>query len=182
MARPSRTGSAVRAAGFTYLVVLFAVAIVGAGLATLGSAWSSLDQQAREAELLYVGHQFRLAIGRYYQKSAGAAKRYPASLDDLLKDPRFPGHERHLRRPYLDPMTASADWGLVAAPGGGIMGVFSKSAKRPLKEANFAPPNRIFEEVSVRRGEELSYADWQFVYLPPGMAGLPAAAAPRMKP
>ena len=157
----------MRQGGFAYVMILILVVMMGAGLAMVGTQWDLARQREREHELLFIGHQYRLAIGRYYQQSSGTLKRYPAALDDLLKDPRLPRTERYLRTPYRDPMTTGEEgWGLVMAPEGGIMGVFSKSEQRPLKRANFTGLDHVFEEVSLQRGEEMRYADWQFVYRP----------------
>ena len=51
-----------RQAGFTYLTVLFVVAFMGIGLAVTGEVWRTTVLRAREAELLWVGNQYRLAI------------------------------------------------------------------------------------------------------------------------
>jgi type II secretory pathway pseudopilin PulG len=152
--------------GFSYLLLLLWVAISGVGLAALGTSWATARQHDDEIQLLYNGHQYRLAIGRYYL-SGGANPRYPPSLDDLLKDPRTPAIQRHLRRPLLDPMTGEANWDLIRAADGGIMGVRSTSTQRPRKTANFDGPHRVFEQLAETRAEKLAYADWEFVYLPP---------------
>ncbi len=137
--------------GFTYLTALLVVAVLGAGLAAAGTIWSHARQRDREAELVWVGEQFRTAIALYYNRSPGSVKRYPASLEDLLEDRRFLTVQRYLRRIYPDPMTGKVQWGLIAAPGGGIMGVRSISEKAPI---------RTVKEVK-------RYSDWQFVYSPP---------------
>lgn len=159
MARPSGTSSRCREGGFTYLGLLFAVALAGIVLATTGVLWSTERQRERERELLAVGDEFRHAIGSYYERSPGTVKRYPARLEDLIKDHRFITVQRHLRQVYRDPMTGNADWGVIAAPEGGIMGVQSLSKVEPIKQGNF--PTR-FAEFEGKR----SYADWRFVYRP----------------
>ena len=178
--RPGR--HAFRQGGFAYLLFLSLIVLMGAGLAAIGTHWDTAGQRTREQELLYVGNQYRQAIGRFYQLTPGPTKRYPASLDDLLKDPRVADTVRHLRRPFRDPITR-ADWGLVQAPEGGIMGIYSTSEQRPRKLANFDLPDRVFEEVAQLRGEQLRYTDWQFVYRPPvpllqpgGLAATPGLA------
>ena len=45
---------------------------------------------------------------------------------------------RHLRRLYRDPITGQDEWGLVEAPGGGVMGVYSRSEDEPIKSGNFS--------------------------------------------
>lgn len=159
-----------RQAGFSYMLVLLWVAVSGVGLATLGTMWATVRQHEDEAELLFIGHQYRQAIARYYQRGSGTVSRYPPSLDELLRDSRSPAIERHLRRPWPDPITGEP-WELIPAPGGGIMGVRSSSSKRPLKMTNFDAADAAFENLGQLRGEDVTYADWEFVHLPPGAAG-----------
>lgn len=131
---------------------------MGIGLALTGEVWHSVALREKEVQLLYAGNQYRRAIERYY---LGGPRQYPRALEDLLKDPRKPNTERYLRKLYLDPVTGSAEWGLVKAPDGGIMGVYSNSELKPMKTAGFAVANRPFE------GAE-KYSDWKFVYQPAG--------------
>src|SRR3990172_7233078 len=134
MARPMRPGRLAmlrNQSGFTYLGLLFVVAMAGVALAATGMLWSTQRQREREQELLFVGNQIRQAIGSYYERSPGLVKRYPAKLDDLLKDNRFINVQRHLRQHYVDPLTDSQEWGLVTAPEGGVMGVYSLATGTP---------------------------------------------------
>ena len=147
--------------GFSYLVLLFAVAIAAAGMAGTGIVWHTALQREKEAELLFIGNQFRDAITSYYLRML--ARQYPLSLEDLIKDPRFPDTVRHLRKLYRDPITGTTDWGLIAAPGGGIMGVYSKSELAPLKRADFDAPNLALEDRARQLGDKLAYKDWHFV-------------------
>jgi len=140
--------------GFTYLGLLFAVAVLGITLATVGVVWSTQVRREREAQLLWVGDQYRAAIGRY--RASGG--QFPLALADLIEDPRFPLPRRHLRRLYPDPMTGQADWQLIMAPGGtGIIGVASNSQEKPIKQANFNPADAQFEQAQC-------YCDWKFIY------------------
>src|SRR5687768_12231387 len=107
-----------RCTGYTYMTILFVVAIMTAGLGVVGELWQTAAVREREAELLHVGNQYRKAIERYVR--AGGA--YPRELGELLQDPRKPGIERYLRQLYPDPLTGKPEWGLVKAPDGGIMG------------------------------------------------------------
>lgn len=163
MAQPSGIIRRRKQGGFTYLGLLFAVALAGIVLATTGVLWSTERQREKERELLAIGEEFRRAIGNYYERSPGTVKRYPAKLEDLTKDNRFLGMRRHLRQVYRDPVTGNADWALIPAPEGGIMGVHSLSTVEPIKQGNFPPR---FAEFEGKR----SYADWRFVYRyqPPG--------------
>lgn len=159
MVRSSGTSRRRGQRGFTYLGLLFTVAIAGIVLAAIGVLWSTERQRERERELLAVGEEFRRAIGSYYERSPGTVKRYPAKLEDLTKDNRFITVQRHLRQIYRDPVTGTADWGVIAAPEGGIMGVQSLSTAEPIKQGNFPPRWSEFEG-------KRSYADWRFVYRP----------------
>jgi len=158
--------------GFTYLIALFAVAVLGAGLASVGTVWHTASVREKEAELLYAGNAYRNAIASYVARGPSI---YPTSLEQLLKDPRFPNTVRHLRTLYRDPITNSSDWGLVVAPGGGILGVYSKSEARPRKLTNFDAPNHAFEERAMQLNEKMTYREWQFVHVPK----VPAAGARR---
>jgi len=113
-------------------------------------------QRAKEAELLFVGDQFRRAIKSYYSSvRAGKSQTLPRSLEDLLEDTRFPMPVRHLRRVYPDPMTGEADWVLVQGAGG-IMGVHSRSTFSAFKKREFPVQYRDFQDKE-------TYAEWVFV-------------------
>lgn len=157
--------------GFVYLWALFAVTLAGIVLAGTGQIWQTKSQREKETELLYVGEQFHKAIMSYHNGSPGGARQYPQSLEDLLQDNRTPVIKRHLRKIYLDPITNTADWGIVEEPAPaqssgissninpGIIGVYSLSKKAPVKKDNFPEHFAKFSEAS-------TYQDWQFVYKP----------------
>jgi type II secretory pathway pseudopilin PulG len=147
--------------GFTYLGILIAMALFGVALAATGEVWRVAAQREREQELLFVGNEFRNAFTSYYATTPAGKPRYPRALEDLLEDNRSAVPRRHLRRIYADPLTGKPDWRAVDAPGGGIAGVHSRSEAKPLKSANFAPPDVRFE------GAE-RYSDWKFVFEPRG--------------
>jgi len=124
--------SGKRQGGFTYLCALLLVAVAGAGLAAISELWSHPRQREKETEPLWIGNQFKQAIGLYYQRSPGTVNRYPEKLEDLLEDRRFVSTQHYLRRIFTDPMTGKAEWQAVAAAIGGIMGVSSTSTGRPI--------------------------------------------------
>jgi type II secretory pathway pseudopilin PulG len=142
--------------GFTYVGVLVLVALIGIALASVGQIWHTVQQREKEQELLFIGHEFRVALARYGQNSPGQAGRSPLHLEDLLKDPRAPGIKRYLRKIYVDPMTGSAKWGLVTGPNGEIYGVHSLSDDEPLKKSNFGFVDRQFEG-------KMKYSEWVFM-------------------
>jgi type II secretory pathway pseudopilin PulG len=147
--------------GYTYLALLFVVALSSIALSGAAALWSTEGRRAREQELLFVGEQFRAAIGSYYENSPGAVKQYPASLNELLDDRRTAPPQRHLRRlyadPMIDPITGAAPWALLRSPSGGIVGVHSRSAAAPLKRARFDQRDESFTG-------KTHYSDWKFVY------------------
>lgn len=157
--------------GFTYIGLLIFIALMGIALAGTGTIWHTQVRREKERELLFVGDQFRRAIGRYYERSPGADRRFPPSLDDLLHDPRFAATERHLRRVYRDPVSARVEWGLVTNPQGGIFGVYSLSEDAPLKRAGFPVRYEDF------KGKE-HYREWRFVYSPPAPPGQRQSTGP----
>lgn len=122
-----------RESGFTLLGLLFLMMVLGIALAAVGTVWETAARREKEAELLFVGDQYRRALESYYRATPGQAKRYPASLSDLVKDNRFPNAVRHLRRLYRDPMTQGEQWGEVKE-GNEIVGVYSLSMGIPLKQ------------------------------------------------
>ena len=150
--------------GFTYLTVLFVVAMMAVGLALAGEVWETSAKREKEAELLQVGSEYRKAIERYY---LSGTRQYPRNLSDLVKDPRQPGTVRHLRRLYPDPITGKDEWGLVKSADGGFAGVYSLSEAAPLKVAGFAVRDASFEG-------KAKYSDWQFAFAP----AQPAATKP----
>jgi type II secretory pathway pseudopilin PulG len=141
--------------GFTLMGALILVAMMGAGLAAYGGIASHAAQREKEAELLFRGNEYRQAIERYYKKE----RKYPKALAELVEDKRFPTPAHHLRRLYPDPLTGQADWELMNAPEGGIMGVHSKSEAAPIKSGGFTLADKTFADAP-------RYADWQFFYKP----------------
>jgi type II secretory pathway pseudopilin PulG len=144
--------------GFTYLSALLLIGVVAAGLGAIVESWSHARQREKEAELLWIGNQFKQAIGLYYQRSPGTVKQYPRTLEDLLEDRRYLTTQRYLRRLYLDPMTGKAEWALIAAPSGGIMGIRSTSTAK-----------------TIRTNDGATYGEWKFTYEPP----VPQLGTPR---
>jgi type II secretory pathway pseudopilin PulG len=151
--RPARTRAAHR--GFALVALLIAVAIIGLASAATATVSSIEKRRAAEDELLYVGDQYRRAIEAYVASTPAGRPPYPMQLADLLKDPRYPGVRRYLRAAYPDPITGRNDWVVILAPTGGIMGIHSASARRPIKLQGFDPPHQGF-------AQQTSYANWTF--------------------
>lgn len=155
--------SAKEQCGYTYLALLFVVAIMGGALAAAATLWHTAQTREKERELLYVGDQYRKAIQLYHAH----ARQYPRELVHLLRDPRTPDVRRYLRKLYRDPVTGKNEWGIIKASDGGIAGVYSLSDAAPLKTANFPKEYPEFEG-------KTRYSEWKFVY-----AASQSPAAPR---
>lgn len=139
--------------------VLLIIILAGFSLAEAGNAWSNIRKREREQELLKVGDKIREAIGNYYNHSPGMVKQFPPTLEALLKDDRFPTPQRYLRKLYIDPTTGRTGWGILEAPSGGVMGVYSLSPDRPFKTKGFPQMYESFENRKY-------YMEWIFAYLP----------------
>jgi type II secretory pathway pseudopilin PulG len=148
-----------RQKGFTFIVLLMVFAVMGITLAAIAPLWHQVQQREKERELLFIGQQYILAIRQYYESSPGGAKQYPPTIQALILDDRQLAIRRYLRRPYRDPLTNTTQWGVILAPEGGIMGIYSLAPGTPIKQANF--PFQLGWSDKLE-----SYADWRFVYLP----------------
>ncbi|HYN53159.1 MAG TPA: type II secretion system protein [Methylotenera sp.] len=142
--------------GFTYIGILMLIAISGIGLAGVGIVWHQDMQREREKELLFIGEEYRKAIGSYYMSSPTPVKQFPKTLKDLIIDNRSPEIKRHLRKLYTDPITHDKPWQLVLQQDG-IVGVYSESKLKPLKKYGFL---RQYEEF----GNAQEYNEWKFIY------------------
>ncbi len=160
MGLKSRIGSQRRQQGFTYLLALFAMAALAILTTRALENFQMTERREREMALLEIGSAYRAAIEMYYEQSPGTQKAYPRDLATLLLDTRAVRIRRPLRRLYRDPVSASAEWGIVRASDGGIMGVFSLSDRAPVKTDGFASAFEHFVGAA-------SYRDWKFVYEPP---------------
>ena len=145
--------------GAILIMLLVMVVILGLTARMAGQSWQSTMQRAREADLLWRGQQYQQAIASYYSVKHGPQKMLPAKLEHLLRDPRFPGVVRHLRKLYDDPMTGG-EWQLVTDPAERIIGVHSSSELEPFQKEGFP---KALEKL---QGKE-SYSAWEFVFEPP---------------
>ena len=146
----------MRQSGFTYIGILIAVAIISALATASLSVGVALQQREREAELLAIGREYRAALQSYADATPAGLPTNPESLEDLLKDPRYPSVRRHLRRIYLDPLTGDTGWGLVRGSDGRISGIHSRSTALTLRRTDFPPGLEAFEKAE-------SYDEWVFI-------------------
>jgi hypothetical protein len=151
-------------------------------------------QRAKEAELLFIGGEYKRAIAGYYGSTPGALKQLPKRLEDLLRDSRYPVVRRHLRKIYVDPMTGRSEWGIVATPAG-ITGVYSLSEREPFRKraaslaasaataqsassptsAASTPSTPSAGSVAAEARRAVKYSDWKFIA---EFEQAPAAAEP----
>jgi type II secretory pathway pseudopilin PulG len=145
-----------RSTGFTYIGLLILVAIISLVSTATLQVGAIQERRSAEEELLNIGAEFSQALASYATASPPGQKRSPSTLQDLVRDRRFPAPRRHLRKIYADPLTGKTEWGLVMAPdGSGIIGVYSLSDATPIKIANFETPNENF-------AKKTSYKFWVF--------------------
>lgn len=156
--------------GFAYIFLLIVVAVIAGASANSLSQGSNWGRRHSEQELLVVGQAFEAALHSYAGQrqlarvSAEAnvnALHGPASLEELLSDPRTPHTLRHLRKLFADPITGRREWGVVRNNAGQIVGVYSLSEAEPIKRSGFPPSQAYFAQAK-------SYRDWVF--------GLPGAS------
>lgn len=162
MVRFSRCGGPVkqRAAGFTYIGLLIFIAILALTAGSTLQVGVLLQRRVAEQDLLAIGMEFREALISYAKATPVGQDPLPRTFEDLLKDPRYPETQRHLRQVYIDPITGKSEWGIVKSPaGGGIAGVYSLSEAAPIKIGNFLPPFEAFND-------KTHYRDWIFSGVP----------------
>ncbi|NOT95046.1 MAG: type II secretion system protein [Nitrospira sp.] len=144
--------------GVTYLMLMFAIVIIGIATTAAAKQWKVIVQRELEADLLAKGIEIQNALA-FYSATVKAGRVmpgevYPPSLVDLTRLPR-----PFLRKVYLDPM-GHGDWEYLRAPTGGIMGVRSKSHAKPFRQHDFPLAVRHFDG-------RATYHDWVFQYPSP---------------
>ena len=156
-------------AGFSYLMVMIAVTLMGFLTTVAAKQWKTMVQRELEMDLLVKGMEIQAALALY---SATAklgrvmpGEVYPQTLAELTRPPK-----PFLRKVYLDPV-GHGEWELVRAPTGGIMGVRSKSKIRPIKQSNFPLVVRHFQG-------KLTHHDWVFQHPNPSQGGVLGATMP----
>jgi len=165
MARPFLNGKALlkyrQQFGFTFIGLMMIITISGIALAGIGIVWSQQSQRANEAELLYIGNQYRKAIESYYNNPPPplTVKEFPTSLQSLATDERFAEKKHHIRQLYTDPIAYGKPFELIKK-GERIVGIYSSSTKKPIKKTGFPKEYAEFTEAK-------TYQEWKFFYSGP---------------
>ncbi|MDP1653489.1 MAG: type II secretion system protein [Rhodocyclaceae bacterium] len=146
-------------AGFTYIGLLIAVAVIAAGATAALGAGTSLQLRDTEAELLAIGQEFRRALKDYAEATPFGQPDAPKELAELLRDPRQPGVRRYLRRIYPDPLTGKAEWGIERFPDGRIQGMHSLSKTQTIRRADFPAGLEGFDKAE-------RHDEWVFALMP----------------
>lgn len=113
--------------GYTFVAVLVLLALCMLGLSIAGPLWSDAVKREREQELKRVGALYATALQRYRDASPGNMKQYPQRLDALLRDDRYVGIQRYIRKLYVDPTNPGQQWEVVLDEQQRIRGIYSKS-------------------------------------------------------
>ena len=160
--------------GFSYLMVMIAITLMGLAMTVAARQWKTMVQRELETDLLAKGIEIQSALALYSASTKAGrvlpGEVYPQTLAELTRPPK-----PFLRKVYLDPV-GHGEWELLRAPAGGIMGVRSKSRQKPIKQGNFPLAVRHFE------GKPTHY-DWVFQYPNPsivavaGPVAMPSAAS-----
>ncbi|RPH79100.1 MAG: type II secretion system protein [Nitrospiraceae bacterium] len=148
--------------GVTYLMLMFAIVLIGIATTAAAKQWKAIVQRELEADLLAKGIEIQNALALYSATyKAGRVipgEVYPQTLADLTRLPK-----PFLRKAYLDPM-GRGEGEYLRAPTGGIMGVRSTSLAKPFRQRNFPLAVRHFEG-------RATYRDWVFQH--PSPSSLP---------
>lgn len=167
---PTGSGRMSDESGVTYLMLMFAIVLIGIATTAAAKQWKVMVQRELEADLLSKGIEIQNALALYSATmKAGRVMQgevYPQSLADLTRLPK-----PFLRKAYSDPM-AHGEWEYLRAPTGGIMGVRSRSRATPFRKHDFPLAVRHFEG-------RASYHEWIFQYPNPSSSGsIPAGPVP----
>ena len=102
------------ARGFTLIVLMVVMAIIGTLLAIVAPRYFGSVEQARETALKQDLAVMREAIGQFH----GDLNRYPDNLNELVA-------KRYLKRIPVDPITERSDtWLAVAHPDSNVPGLY----------------------------------------------------------
>lgn len=143
-----------KAQGFTYVGLLIFIAILSVSITYALEAGSALQLRAKEQELIFVGLQYQHAFDSYADATPMGQPVLPKNLEELLLDTRSTVTRRHLRKVFLDPITAQ-NFAQVRDQDGRLLGVRSRATDKPIKAVGF-PADAVGMEAKEH------YSDWVF--------------------
>ena len=150
-------------AGFSYLMVMVAVTLMGLAMTAAARQWKTMVQRELETDLLAKGIEIQTALALYSSHAKAGrvvpGEVYPQTLADLTRPPK-----PFLRKVYLDPV-GRGEWDLLRTPTGGIMGVRSTSRHKPIRQGNFPLAVGHFQG-------KPTYYDWVFQHPNPSMVAV----------
>ena len=150
-------------AGFSYLMVMVAVTLMGLAMTAAARQWKTMVQRELETDLLAKGIEIQTALALYSSHAKAGrvvpGEVYPQTLADLTRPPK-----PFLRKVYLDPV-GRGEWELLRSPTGGIMGVRSKSRHTPIRQGNFPLAVGHFQG-------KPTYYDWVFQHPSPSRVAI----------
>lgn len=142
--------------GFSYVALLIFLAILAVSALGTANLESIVKRRIAEQELLRIGKEFKKAMALYAVNSPVGSSPFPKRLEDLTQDPRYERPKRYLRQVYDDPLTGSAEWGIIRSQdGAGIIGIYSRADQQPIKIDLFNEEFKSFRNAS-------SYHQWIF--------------------
>lgn len=164
--------------GFTYLLLLFALALGGVGLAALGEQARHRALREQEAELAFRGAEIARAMASYVEASPAGSRTLPRTVDDLLEDRRSGRIVRHLRQLRDDPL--GAGWVWLAPNEGGC----SRSRSPGARGSGLAGVRSASQRPLIKRqgDEPLAACDLVFRHETFRPRPAPAASAPPVSP
>ncbi|HEY5521569.1 MAG TPA: type II secretion system protein [Desulfuromonadaceae bacterium] len=166
--------------GFTYILALTVVMIMGIMLGMIGQSWKTIKQRELEEELIFRGdqvaelvYQGMLCKSATIVQTAGIQNLWLINspkgtvLDDLVtgKEERcINGTTRKFRlraSAALDPMT-NKPWQIVKPVGDAthFLGVASDSKKEPFRKSF----KEIYDTNSIYLDDRATYSDWSFTW------------------
>ncbi len=152
--RGSHHGS--QSAGYAYLAMLSALALLSLALAAVGTVWQTSAKREKEQQLLKIGRTYAAAIASYRKMATGSVAMGPPSLQALVLDDRFLRPVRHMRQAYADPINANQPWGLILDANSRIAGVYSTSRDVPMQRSPVVMDGLILNAAQ-------TYSDWKFM-------------------
>ena len=131
--------NARKSQGFTYLLLLFFIALSSTGAGIAAKLWTTQVLRSKEAELIFRGKQIAAAIGSFAAATPPNTPCWLSSWEDLLIDFRLAQVKRHLRAPYIDPFTEKSDWVFDKDSVGRVVSVRSRAQNAALITKDLGP-------------------------------------------